>query len=70
MKDDDERELKEHLCRIRKRGVDLYLEGTPASPDEIAKRFFVCEDAVYMPDFVMDDAGRLKEVRYDKVKYF
>ena len=47
----------------------MYLEGSPASPEEIARRFFVCEDAVYMPDFVMDEQGRLREVRYDKIEY-
>ncbi len=69
MSSDDEMELKEHLKRISKRGVNLYLEGSPASPEEIARRFFVCEDAVYMPDFVMDEQGRLREVRYDKIEY-
>lgn len=66
---DDENELKKHLKKIRKQGVELYLEGRPASPEEIAKKYFVCEDAVYMPDFVTDEQGRLKQVRYDKVKY-
>lgn len=65
---DDEIEFKEHLKKISGQGVDLYLEGKPASPDEIAKKFFVCEDAVYMPDYVMDERGRLTQVRYDKVK--
>ena len=69
MKSDDERELKKNLKRFRKKGVDLYLEGSPASPEEIARKFFVCEEAVYMPDFVVDDGGRLKEVRYDRIAY-
>ena len=69
MKSDDERELKKNLKRFRKKGVDLYLEGFPASPEEIARKFFVCEEAVYMPDFVVDDGGRLKEVRYDRIAY-
>ena len=50
-------------------GVDLYLEGEPASPEEIARKFFVNEDTVYMPDFVTDEDGTLQEVRYDRVEY-
>jgi hypothetical protein len=69
MNNDDEIELKKHLLNISRRGVDLYLEGEPASPEEIARKFYVCEEDVYMPDFVMDEHGRLKEVRYDKIKY-
>lgn len=65
---DDEIEFKEHLKKISGQGVNLYLEGKPSSPDEIASRFFVCEDAVYMPDYIVDENGRLTQVRYDKVK--
>ena len=65
---DDVIEFKKHLKKISGQGVDLYLEGKPASPDEIAKKFFVGEDAVDMPEEVMDESGKLTQVRYDKVK--
>ena len=68
MKTEDENVLREHLRAIRMKGVDLYLEGKPASPDMIARRFFVCEDAIYMPDYVTDEQGRLTQVRYDRIK--
>ena len=68
MSNDDEIELEKRLKRMTGQGVDLYLEGKPASPEEIARRYFVCEDAVYMPDFVMDEKGKLTQVRYDRVK--
>ena len=60
---DDVIEFKKHLKKISGQGVDLYLEGKPASPDEIAKKFFVCEDAVYMPDYVMGESAKLCQVR-------
>ena len=66
--EDDEIELKKRLKLIHERGVNLYMDGEPASPEEIARKFFVNEDADYMPDFVTDDNGALTEVRYDKVK--
>lgn len=67
VKREDEATLKENLDYMEKKGVSLYLDGKPSSPEEIANRFCVNEDMVYMPDFVMDDDGTLKEVRYDKV---
>ena len=65
---DDEIELEKRLKESTGQGVDLYLEGKPSSPEEIAKKYFVCEDAVYMPDFVTDEKGKLTQVRYDRVK--
>ena len=65
----DEKKLERHLREIYSKGVDLYLEGEPASPEEIARKFFVNEDTVYMPDFVTDEDGTLREVRYDRVEY-
>ena len=69
MSADDESTLREHLRAIRERGSDLYLEGKPASPDRIARQFYVREDVVYMPDFVTDEQGRLTQVRYDRIRY-
>ena len=68
MKTDDENILREHLKVIREKGIDLYLEGKPASPDKIARQFYVREDTVYMPDFVTDEQGRLTQVRYDRIR--
>ena len=65
---DDEIELEKRLKRMSGQGVNLYLEGKPSSPEEIARKYFVCEDAVYMPDFVMDEKGKLTQVRYARVK--
>lgn len=58
-----------HLERMREKGVGLYLEGRPSTPEEIASVCSVCEDNSYMPDFVLDDAGSLREIRYDKILY-
>ncbi len=55
-----------HLEKISQNGVTLYLNGHSATPDEIAK-CCVNEDTVYMPDYVTDEKGVLKEVRYDKI---
>ncbi len=55
-----------HLERIRQNGVTLYLNGHSATPDEIAK-CCVNEDTIYMPDYVTDEKGVLREIRYDKI---
>lgn len=62
----EEQRLKEKLESVRRSGVSLYLEGKPASPEVIADKC-VCEDAIYMADYVLDEDGRLKELRYDRI---
>lgn len=56
-------ESLEQLCAG---GVALFLDGRPSTPGEIAS---VCaeERSIYMPDYVLDDYGKLQEIRYDKV---
>lgn len=58
--------MKGRLENILSQGIELYLDGKPASPAGIVERF-VREDAVYMPDFVINDEGVLTQVRYDKI---
>jgi hypothetical protein len=60
-----------NLRNISKQGISLYLDGKTATPDEIA---FHCVNEqsskyLYMPDYVMDERGKLTEIRYDKVVY-
>lgn len=59
--------LKTRLEDILSRGIELYMDGQPASPSRIAERF-VREDAVYMPDFVLNEDGILTQVRYDEIR--
>jgi len=58
--------LEERLENAFQNGVALFLEGTPALPSEIAGKC-VGEDTVYMADYVLDDKGILRELRYDRV---
>ena len=59
--------MKARLEDILSQGIELYLDGQPASPSRIAERF-VREDTVYMPDFVLDEEGVLTQVRYDEIR--
>lgn len=64
--ENQEQEIRETLRRAKNSGVSLFLEGKPATPEVIAGRC-VCEEAIYMADYVLDASGTLKELRYDKV---
>lgn len=60
--------LEQQLTRIVKGGTELYLEGERASAQEVAWTCMVNEEAVYMPDYVLDESGRLAQLRYDRVR--
>ena len=63
---ENEQLLKDKLERVQSTGVVLFLEGEPATPGVIAEKC-VCEDMIYMADYVLDDNGILKELRYDRI---
>lgn len=56
------------LEQLEREGVSFYLNGKRSGTQEIIGKCAVSEDAVYMPDFVTDEKGKLQEVRYDEVK--
>lgn len=60
--------MKKRLEKIEKSGADLYLDGKRVSAGELAKTCCVNEEAIYMPDYVVDEGGRLTEIRYDRVR--
>lgn len=62
----NEQLLKEKLEQVQSTGVSLFLEGEPATPAVIAEKC-VCENMIYMADYVLDDNGILKELRYDRI---
>ncbi|MCR4891057.1 MAG: hypothetical protein K5989_02555 [Lachnospiraceae bacterium] len=48
------------------RGVELYLKGEPSSPERTAD-VVMESDGGYMADFVRDNVGTLREIRFDRV---
>lgn len=58
--------LRSRLKELEEKGVKLYLNGRPSTTEYILKNC-VNEDTVYMPDYVTDESGRIREVRYDKI---
>ncbi|MCM1126397.1 MAG: hypothetical protein NC429_07980 [Lachnospiraceae bacterium] len=59
--------LRSRLERMERAGVKLYLNGAPSTTEYILRRC-VREGTVYMPDYVTDRDGNVKEIRYDRVR--
>jgi hypothetical protein len=57
-----------NLKSISEQGVKLYIDGKSATADEIARRCVNEKNSLYMADYVLDEKGKLAEIRYDKVK--
>ncbi|NBH25719.1 hypothetical protein D3Z60_07885 [Lachnospiraceae bacterium] len=60
--------LKSRLETLEKSGIKLYLNGLPSTTEYIVKKC-VNEDTVYMPDYVTDEEGKVKEIRYDRISF-
>ena len=65
---DELHDMRVRLEGIAKSGADLYLEGRKVSAAELAWTYCVNEEIVYMPDYVINQDGRLTELRYDRVR--
>jgi len=55
-----------HLEEMSRCGVDLYLDGRSVLPGEAVAKA-VRENSPYMADYVIDSAGVIEQVRFDKV---
>ena len=62
----DSGSLRARLSVLEKAGIKLYLNGVPSNTEYIVQNC-VREDTVYMPDYITDEKGNIKEVRYDKI---
>ena len=58
--------IRMQLQKVQERGVCLYVDNQPASPDEVACKC-VQEQNIYMPDYVLNDMGILEQVRFDRI---
>lgn len=74
--DDEYREVMEwefvrealtvQLELLRRRGVELFVDGEAALPGEVAAKA-VRENSPYMADYVLGDVGNIEQVRFDRV---
>ena len=59
-------ELKDYLTDKYLEGVQLFVDGEAVLPEEAVSRA-VREDCVYMADYVLDKAGGIEQIRFDKL---
>ena len=64
--EDDSVLLKVRLKKLEKEGIKLFLNGVPSTTEYIIENC-INEDTVYMPDYVTDECGKIKEIRYDRI---
>ncbi len=57
-------ELKDY----EKRGVNMSINGLPASPMQIVQAHIVKEDSAYMRDYVLNEKGDIKELAFNDIK--
>lgn len=58
------RELKEY----DRQGISLWLDGIPSNPKEIIKAHRIEEEGVYMRDYMQDEEGGIKAIKFDHIK--
>lgn len=66
MNENNSGSLIQRLKKWEEAGIRLYLDGRPSTSEYIGKRC-VREDTLYMPDYVTDKEGKIKEIRYDRI---
>ena len=67
IEDEQYRNLFVELSEYERMGVRMKMNGHPASPLQIASAHAVKEELSYMRDYVADENGKVKEVRFVKL---
>lgn len=62
-------ELKAQLTEYYRRGVKISLGGVRMPVSRIARICAVREEGKYMGDYILNEAGELTEVRFDRVSH-
>lgn len=60
-------ELFTELSDYEKYGIRMTMDGVSASPMQITAAHMMKEEGTYMRDYLTDEDGRIKEIRFLKV---
>ncbi len=63
------RELFSELEKYERNGIDMLLDGYPASPQQIVTAHMVRESASYMRDYVLGEDGCIEELCFNQLDY-
>ncbi len=55
------------LEHIHDRGIMIFLDGMPSSPNSASEVLCLREESAYMRDYVTDEDGTWKELHFDPV---
>jgi hypothetical protein len=55
------------LESVHNRGITIFLNGLPSSPLMVMDAVSASHNGVFMPDYVVDERGRLMELRFDRI---
>lgn len=58
------------LESIQNRGVMIFLDGIPSNPQNVINVLYVNEERNFMRDYVTDEKGVWRELRFDSVEIF
>ena len=61
-------DLFTELSDFERKGVDISLDGLPASPMQIVQAHMMRENIVYMRDYIMNEKGDIKSVSFQNIK--
>lgn len=56
------------LENIQSRGIAIFLNGIPSSPLTVTDTLYINDSESFMRDYVMDEKGEWKELRFDRVR--
>lgn len=65
--EEDKIKMRGCLDHYWNKGVNLYLDGILCTPSQVIEKYCLNEDMIYMADYVLDESGKLVELRYDRV---
>ena len=71
MKTENERYLQlfAELEQLEQRGVQIGMDGVPASPQQVVNAHMVKEEGAYMRDYVMNEDGNIEKIDFTKLKH-
>lgn len=56
------------LENIQNRGIIIFLDGMPSNPQAVTELLYVNEENSFMRDYVTDEKGVWRELRFDRIR--
>ncbi|MDD3404365.1 MAG: hypothetical protein PHQ72_13605 [Hespellia sp.] len=57
------------LEQLEEKGVQIGMDGTPASPQQVVNAHMVKEEGAYMRDYVINKDGNIEKIDFTKLKH-